>query len=644
MELEEILRRKFYREQLERQGGPDIPTLISCEGMTDSEKNDFINFIYGQLKEREAQNEALHAKLDAQMDRFDKLQATLDAISRQLAESNRMKEVLQKGFDNMHAQLEQMKNELVKTQKELRKSQREAKKYKELYEVLRDEKFVTKSQKSKQNKEKGRDDDKDDWDGTPASDSISSADSNIEPATAEAESPSQECNAEKEPEVRPYRLGKKYETMHADGTKRAYRCDRSLIPEGSKITKVEFRKRIHEEKRMVTVLCEYITYVDSEGKAHTAYFPIKNLATAIVGQESKEELGLDEDVEIMDGAAPVGFPGTHATIDMLVELAFNKYMMETPVYREMTRLMEQRFKTCRQTILNWLVKGAERLKNIVPVLKDIALEKDAIVHCDETWCRVKMRDKYKKAYIWCLVNKSARIVIFFYDNGSRGRKVLTDFIGEAEIAALQSDAYNVYKYLDSELTEVEHICCMAHVRARFLKALIQGKDERARYFLDRINELYAMEAFYKKNKYPPGRIKEERHNARTIELITEMRMELTRLLTMEEQKSDLLMKALNYLDNSWEQVMAWRNDGRYNIDNSEAERNIRPMTIERSNSKSFGSHEGVESSAVYHTIIATCKAQAVSVCEYLKKFFTACVNGRTDYENLTPMMLCQPVK
>ena len=56
-------------------------------------------------------------------------------------------------------------------------------------------------------------------------------------------------------------------------------------------------------------------------------------------------------------------------------------------------------------------------------------------------------------------------------------------------------------------------------------------------------------------------------------------------------------------------------------------------------------------------IIATCKAQAVSVCEYLKQFFTACVNGRTDYErsslsrllptgrkNLTPMMLCQPVK
>ena len=139
--------------------------------------------------------------------------------------------------------------------------------------------------------------------------------------------------------------------------------------------------------------------------------------------------------------------------------------------------------------------------------------------------------------------------------------------------------------MDRDLTVVEHVCCMAHVRARFQKALEQGKD-----------------------------------------------------------KSDLLTNALNYFDNSWKQVMAWRNDGRYSIDNNLAERNISTMTIERSNSKSFGSHEGVESSAVYHTIIATCKTQAISVCDSLKKFFMACVNGRTDYENLTPMMLCQPVK
>ncbi len=80
-------------------------------------------------------------------------------------------------------------------------------------------------------------------------------------------------------------------------------------------------------------------------------------------------------------------------------------------------------------------------------MKAQTLEKDSIINCDETWCRMKMQDKYKKAYIWCMVNKAAGIVIFFYDEGSRGRKVLTNFIENADIAALQSDAYNVFIHI-----------------------------------------------------------------------------------------------------------------------------------------------------------------------------------------------------
>lgn len=59
-----------------------------------------------------------------------------------------------------------------------------------------------------------------------------------------------------------------------------------------------------------------------------------------------------------------------------------------------------------QTLHLRLTKGSNELKKLIPVLKDMALDKDAIVNCDETWCRVKMLDKYKKAYIWCLVNKA----------------------------------------------------------------------------------------------------------------------------------------------------------------------------------------------------------------------------------------------
>ena len=56
------------------------------------------------------------------------------------------------------------------------------------------------------------------------------------------------------------------------------------------------------------------------------------------------------------------------------------------------------------------------------------LEKDSVVNCDETWCKVRKYDHYKKCYIWVLVNKAQKTAIFFYENGSRGRDVLTDCI------------------------------------------------------------------------------------------------------------------------------------------------------------------------------------------------------------------------
>ena len=69
--------------------------------------------------------------------------------------------------------------------------------------------------------------------------------------------------------------------------------------------------------------------------------------------------------------------------------------------------------------------------------------------------------------MWCLVNRKARIVIFFYEDttddegvqkhGGRNRNVLKEFLGDAKIKSLQSDGYNVYMYLDNELMDIEHL-------------------------------------------------------------------------------------------------------------------------------------------------------------------------------------------
>ena len=79
--------------------------------------------------------------------------------------------------------------------------------------------------------------------------------------------------------------------------------------------------------------------------------------------------------------------------------------------------------------------------------------------------------------------------------------MLTDFIGDAELKALMSDGYNAYTFIGNELKsenlkDMVHLVCLAHLRAKFQKALEQGKDENARVFLDVINRLYTLERNY----------------------------------------------------------------------------------------------------------------------------------------------------
>lgn len=77
----------------------------------------------------------------------------------------------------------------------------------------------------------------------------------------------------------------------------------------------------------------------------------------------------------------------------------------------------------------------------------------------------------------------------------------------------------------------------------------------------------------------------------------------------------------------------------YDIDNSIAERFIRPLAGERKNSLFFVGSRMTNVSAAYHTLLSTCRMNGLSALEYLKKFFHEIVKGRKDYENLLPMTI-----
>jgi len=458
-----------------------------------------------------------------------------------------------------------------------------------------------------------REKDKDEFDGTNGAAMSSNQEADAAPA--------EDAGSTEQPQKSfEYRKGMKYQTMFADN-RIVHESDRNLLPEGATYIRSEYKSSYDQISYIVQHDYEIIIYKDKNGDMQKGYFPK-------VSAETENEAVIDR------------FPGTHASCSLLANLVFNKYHMNTPVYREMVRLLNNKMNVSRNTVYNWFVKGSEHLKKVLPVLKEKLLAKGAVVNCDETWCRVKVNGKYGKKYIWCMVNKEAKVAVYFYDDGSRGRKVLRDFLGETEISALQSDGFNVYMYLDKELLDVDHLCCLAHARAKFKYALEQGKDKDAEFFIRLIGWLYDKEEQYRLRHLTPKQIFQERQGEKTTKIVKQIRQRLDKLLAEGNgMRGDLMIKALNYLNHFWNQLILYLKDGRYSIDNSLAERTLRPMTVERKNSLAFGSHKGAEVSVIYHTFIETCKMCGVSTLEYFKELFKAIMLGRTDYENMLPMTI-----
>lgn len=91
--------------------------------------------------------------------------------------------------------------------------------------------------------------------------------------------------------------------------------------------------------------------------------------------------------------------------------------------------------------------------------------------------------------------------------------------------------------------------------------------------------------------------------------------------------------------NGWDDLIKYRKDGRYSIDNMPVERAIRPFTIHRKNSLFFSSEEGVETALTFFTLIETCKNIGLNARDYIATTVRLLMEGNENYDDLVPMSL-----
>ena len=214
-----------------------------------------------------------------------------------------------------------------------------------------------------------------------------------------------------------------------------------------------------------------------------------------------------------------------------------------------------------------------------------------------------------------------------------------------------SDGYNAYVFIGDELKrdkykDTDHQVCLAHVRAKFVKARVEGGDKRADVFLDNINRLFRFEREYDREMITDEERTRRRQELPAMEAMINLRANLLQELKSEEvQQSCYMREALNYLHKFWKEAFTYIKDGHYPISNNLVERASGPFMTKRKNSLHFGSDEGAEIAAVYHSITSTVKLQGRSAWDYLGEFFTGIFNGYRTFLSLTPqnidLAVCQ---
>ena len=113
---------------------------------------------------------------------------------------------------------------------------------------------------------------------------------------------------------------------------------------------------------------------------------------------------------------------------------FNRFQMSTPAYMgARNRLSDMDWNTSFQNLLNWADKGVIQLNKLIPALKKIAFQDGANVNVDEIWLRNHAYNKKRKTYMWCQVNRKARIVIFFYEDTTDGEYSIDNMAAERAI-------------------------------------------------------------------------------------------------------------------------------------------------------------------------------------------------------------------
>lgn len=313
------------------------------------------------------------------------------------------------------------------------------------------------------------------------------------------------------------------------------------------------------------------------------------------------------------------------SMDFWIQVLLDKYAYGMPLERQVRKMRQGGLEVSSGVLAAGLLRLAPYLKPLYDLmLERIAFEK--LIHADETrwqnWAssyEAERKEEKSRQWLWGLF--SSRYHVFAIDP-SRGAKVIKNRLGQGNqktiVPHIVCDRYKAYQALDTEL-----YYCWSHVRRDFLTLQIQYRGEEAiigwaQKEINLIGEMYALNQLRVKHK--DNKAAREGYENQIREVLGNMQ----ELMKQDDLKS-AQQKVAESMENHWEGLIRFLEDPDVPLDNNLAERELRTPVVGRKNFYGTHSDRATEATAIFYSIISTCKRHGVPPQKFLKRYLTTYV-------------------
>ena len=313
------------------------------------------------------------------------------------------------------------------------------------------------------------------------------------------------------------------------------------------------------------------------------------------------------------------------SVDFWIQVLLDKYAYGIPLTRQISRMQSAGLNISNGVLSDGLSRLAPLLKPLYDLMiTKIAFEK--LVHADETswwnWASsyyAAQTEETARHWLWGFFSQLYHIFVI---DPSRGAKVIKKTLGRGDqqtiLPIIFCDRYRAYQTCGNTTA-----FCWAHVRRDYLKLKTKYPNNKplsvwVDTWISLIRDLYVL------NKLRLAHLRDPPLFEAFQKQLQEVLKKMQGLMNTEVYRSQIQLTQIKSMQHHWAGLTLFISDPEISLDNNLAERALRTPVVGRKNFYGNHSNRAAQATAIFYSVLATCKLHHIYPKKFLKRYLITC--------------------